>query len=162
MICKKFPHSCKTRFCCRQLFLGKWLCDDLAATVGLGGTQLDPQEVLFTEALLQAFRRPVEQFQQLRVVQQMPVVSDDGLIAAFQPGVIDEWLWLQAHLLRRLGEERRRGAQDLCQPRHGHDTPVAPHDRLPACGEMRQVQRRLRIAFGKHGCHGVTSISEST
>ena len=107
--------------------------------------QLYPEEIVLAQDEEQFFRCPIQQNKQLFVIDQMPVLADDGLVATLQPDSAHRVIGREAKQ-RSLSVQRGYvGFQCLREALAWHHAPVAPYHRLEGHGEMRGRERRLRV-----------------
>ena len=104
----------------------------------LQAAELDVEEVILAQGERQFFRRPVEQGQQLRVGQQMPVALDDGDVAAALLVACNARRLAQSHAAGERKDVPALRTDDGRETLDRHELPVAPDERVQAAGEMRE------------------------
>ena len=144
MFPKRFPEPGGGEF----LFRCERLVSERRA-VGFDLADLDPEEVFLLQGVSHLFRSPVQQFEDLLIRQQLPVVPDEGEVAVGDPFRVDLRLGGQPHFGGGLDNLRFGGAQDRGDPGGRDQFPVAPDHGLPAGGEMRINYRGASVSAGQ-------------
>ena len=115
-----------------------------------------PEEIFFLEGVSHLFRSPVQQFEQLGIREQLPVVLDQGQITVGDPFRIDLRIRNESHSGGGVQNVVFGTAEHGGDPGGGNEFPVPPDERLPAGWKMGIFNRRFRIAGRQVFCFHMT------